>query len=52
MLAIYCAAQVTAAGEITWSPTLPKLMEALKGHETIIWLHIGMRRRSRPGVFR
>jgi sugar phosphate isomerase/epimerase len=41
MLAIYCAAQVTAAGDITWSPTLSKLMEALKGHGTIIWLHIG-----------
>ena len=41
MLAIYCAAQVTAAGDITWSPTLPKLIEALKGHGTIIWLHIG-----------
>ena len=43
MLAIYCPAQVTEAGAITWSPTLPKLMEALKGHETIIWLHIGGR---------
>jgi sugar phosphate isomerase/epimerase len=41
MFAIYCPAQVTATGEITWSPTLPKLIEALKGHETIIWLHIG-----------
>jgi sugar phosphate isomerase/epimerase len=41
MLAIYCPAQVTAAGEITWSPTLPKLIEALKGHDTILWLHIG-----------
>ncbi len=41
MLAIYCAAQVTADGDITWSPTLPRLIEALKGHETILWLHIG-----------
>ena len=41
LLAIYCPAQVTAAGEVTWSPTLPKLIEALKGHETILWLHIG-----------
>jgi sugar phosphate isomerase/epimerase len=41
MLAIYCAAQVTAAGDITWSPTLPKLIEALNGHGTVLWLHIG-----------
>ena len=43
MFTIYCAAQVTAGGDITWSPALPKLMLALKGHETIIWLHIGGR---------
>jgi sugar phosphate isomerase/epimerase len=41
MLAIYCAAQVTAAGDINWSPTMPKLIGALKGHETILWLHVG-----------
>ncbi len=41
MLAIYCPAKVEATGEITWSPDLPKLMEALKGHGTIIWLHVG-----------
>ena len=43
MVVIYCPAQVTAAGEITWSSGLPKLIEALKGHDTILWLHIGGR---------
>ncbi len=41
MLTIYCAAKGTPQGEITWSAQLPALMEALKDHGTIIWLHIG-----------
>lgn len=43
MSAIYCPAKVTPAGELTHSPQLPALMAALKGHGTIIWLHIGGR---------
>ena len=41
MSAIYCAAKVTPAGTLTHSPKLPALMAALKGHGTIVWLHIG-----------
>jgi len=43
MMAIYCPAKVTPAGELTHSPQLPALMAALKGHGTIVWLHIGGR---------
>ena len=43
MSAIYCPAKVTRAGALTHSPDLPELMGALKGHGTIIWLHIGGR---------
>lgn len=42
MFADYCPAKVTAAGDITWSPAMPKLLETLKGHGTIVWLHIGV----------
>lgn len=41
MFALYCQATVTPDGKLTHSPQLPKLMEALKGRGTIIWLHIG-----------
>jgi sugar phosphate isomerase/epimerase len=41
MHAIYCPATVTADGRLTHSPQLTKLMESLKGHGTIVWLHIG-----------
>lgn len=41
MFTIYCAAQVTPEGELTYSPELPALMESLKGRHTIIWLHLG-----------
>ena len=41
MFTIYCPAKVTADGELTHSAELPKLMEALKGSGTIIWIHIG-----------
>ncbi|MSQ94197.1 MAG: hypothetical protein EXR98_06535 [Gemmataceae bacterium] len=41
MFAIYCQAKVTPEGKLTHSPDLTKLMEALKGRGTIVWLHIG-----------
>lgn len=41
MHAIYCAAEVDAKGELTCSPQLPKLIEVLDGHGTIVWLHLG-----------
>ena len=41
MHAIYCPAKVTPKGELTHSAKLRDLMAALKGHGTIIWLHIG-----------
>ncbi len=41
MFAIYCAAQVTPEGRLTYSAELPGLMAALKGHGTVIWLHLG-----------
>ncbi|MGA2497382.1 MAG: TIM barrel protein [Tepidisphaeraceae bacterium] len=41
MFTIYCAAKATPDGELAHSPELPKLMEALKGSGTIIWIHIG-----------
>lgn len=41
MFAIYCTARVTREGDLTYSPRLPTIMEILKGHDTIIWLHIG-----------
>jgi sugar phosphate isomerase/epimerase len=43
MVTIYCSASVTPEGDLTHSPQLPQLMQALKGHGTIIWLHIGGR---------
>jgi sugar phosphate isomerase/epimerase len=43
MCTIYCQATVTPEGDLSHSPQLPQLMEALKGHGTIIWLHIGGR---------
>src|SRR5258708_28372248 len=41
MFTIYCSAKVTPDGELTVSKTLPAVMDELKGHGTIIWLHIG-----------
>jgi sugar phosphate isomerase/epimerase len=41
MFAIYCAAQVTPDGGLKASPRLPEIMAALKGHDTIVWLHLG-----------
>ena len=43
MMTIYCAASATPEGDLKCSPKLPDLMAALKGHGTIIWLHIGGR---------
>lgn len=43
MHTIYCGARVSPKGELSHSPDLPKLIAALKGHGTIIWLHIGGR---------
>ena len=41
MVSIYCAATVSPQGELSYSAALPKLIQSLKGHGTIIWLHIG-----------
>ncbi len=41
MHAMYCQARVTPDGQLTHGPQLEKLMTALKGRGTIIWLHIG-----------
>jgi sugar phosphate isomerase/epimerase len=41
IFAIYCAAQVTPEGDLKYSPKLPEIMAALKGHETVVWLHLG-----------
>lgn len=41
MFTIYCAASVRPDGKLTHSPQLPKLMETLKGHGTVVWLHLG-----------
>jgi sugar phosphate isomerase/epimerase len=41
VFAIYCAGQVTPDGDLKHSPQLPQLMEALKGHDTVVWLHLG-----------
>jgi sugar phosphate isomerase/epimerase len=40
MFAIYCGASVSPKG-LTVSPRLKAIIQALKGHDTIIWLHIG-----------
>lgn len=41
MFTIYCSARVTGQGELAYSSRLPSIMETLKGHGTIVWLHIG-----------
>lgn len=40
MHAIYCGAKVNAKGELSHSPQLPKLMENLADHGTIVWLYL------------
>jgi murein DD-endopeptidase MepM/ murein hydrolase activator NlpD len=41
VFAIYCAGQVTRDGDLKYSPRLDEIIAALKGHETVVWLHIG-----------
>ena len=41
MFAIYCGATVTAEGELKPSAQIGPIMEALRGHGTLIWLHLG-----------
>jgi sugar phosphate isomerase/epimerase len=41
MFTIYCPATVTSEGDLEHSPGLLDLIKSLKGHGTIIWLHIG-----------
>jgi len=41
VFAIYCAAHVTADGDLKHSSQLGDIMAALKGHDSVIWLHIG-----------
>ncbi len=41
MFAIYCGAQVTPDGDLKYSPRIEEIIAALKGHETVIWLHLG-----------
>jgi len=41
MFTIYCGATVTPRGELTCSSQIVPMMKALKGHGTILWLHIG-----------
>ncbi len=43
MFAIYCPLRVNPKSELTYSPDLPKLMAALKGHGTIVWVYIAGR---------
>jgi len=43
MFTIYCGATATPQGELTCSPQIVPLMKALKGHGTILWLHVGGR---------
>ncbi len=43
MFAIYCSATVTADGLLKPSPLVDPIMETLRGHGTLIWLHIGGR---------
>ena len=41
MFTIYCGATVTTGGELRTSAQLESVMEALRGHGTLIWLHLG-----------
>jgi sugar phosphate isomerase/epimerase len=43
MFTIYCGAAVTPQGDLSCSPQIAELMKALKGHGTILWLHVGGR---------
>ena len=41
MFTIYCDGKVDRDGTLTLEPDLAPIMSALKGHGTIIWIHIG-----------
>ncbi len=41
MFTIYCAATVTPGGELKPSAQIGPIMEALRGHDTLVWLHLG-----------
>ncbi len=43
MFAIYCSATIAADGQLKPSPLVEPIMDVLRGHETIVWLHIGGR---------
>jgi sugar phosphate isomerase/epimerase len=43
IFAIYCSATVSADGRLKPSPLIDSIMQALGGHDSIIWLHIGGR---------
>jgi sugar phosphate isomerase/epimerase len=40
MHAIYCVARIDEMGKVTTSPELPRLLETLKPHGTVIWLYL------------
>ena len=41
MFAIYFGASVTPEGQFKTSPAIGAIIDVLKGHDTLIWLHIG-----------
>ena len=41
MFTIYCSATTTAEGTLKPSPLIEPIIRVLKGHGTLIWLHIG-----------
>jgi len=41
MFTIYCHSKVTSEGDLSYSPQVIPIMETLKGHGRIVWLHIG-----------
>lgn len=41
MFAIYCGARIAPDGKLSTSPRLADIFQALAGHETLVWLHIG-----------
>jgi sugar phosphate isomerase/epimerase len=43
IFAIYCGATAHEEGALEVAPAVPGILEALSGHGTVIWLHIGGR---------
>lgn len=39
MLTIYCLGTFSPQGDLTWSAHLPGILETLRGHGRIIWIH-------------